>query len=274
MANGAMPSYETIRVDREDPLVWITFDRQRQLNAMNEQLYDELLDVLDRLLDDRGAKVITIRGAGRAFSAGNDIDGAFDEHRDITTNRRRMAGHIHRYLKLWDYPKPIIAAVHGYCLGAATQLCVFCDITVVAEDAQIGIPSIPLGGGYITPLWVHLIGPKRAKQMSFVAGSRIDGRTAAEWGWANYAVPAGELEDNVRALARGIAKAPSEVLEIKKLAINRVMDVQGLRTIAPMGAEMDALLHSSAVVEHMKSILVEHGIKETIRRYNEDELGL
>ena len=273
MATTENRTYETIRLDREDPLVWITFDRQPQLNAMSHQLHEELTDALDVLEGDPKAKVIAIRGAGRAFSSGNDIDGAFDKdvRRDITTDRRMIAKNIERFLKIWDYPKPTIAAVHGYCLGAATQLCVFCDITVVADDAQIGIPSIPLGGGYITPLWVHLVGPKRAKQMSFQAGSRIDGKTAAEWGWANYSVPADQLEENVRAMALRIAKVPSDVLEVKKLSINRVMDVQGFRTIAPYGAEMDALLHESAVVQRLMDVLSEHGIKETIRRYEADD---
>src|SRR5437764_7167055 len=224
MATKKKPTYEMIRLDREDPLVWITFIRERQLTAMNQQLHAELLAALDVLQDDPKAKVIAIRGAGRAFSSGNDIKGTFDKdvRRDITTDRTMIAKNIDQFLKIWDYPKPTIAAVHGYCLGAATQLCIFCDMTVVADDAQIGIPSIPLGGGYITPLWVHLVGPKRAKQMSFQAGSRMDGKTAADWGWANYSVPAADLEENVRALALRIAKVPSEVLQVKKLAINRV----------------------------------------------------
>jgi enoyl-CoA hydratase/carnithine racemase len=129
---------------------------------------------------------------------------------------------IARFMKIWDHPKPVIAAVHGYCLAGATQLCVFTDVTVVAEDAKIGLPSIPIGGGYITPLWTPLVGPKRAKQMSFVAGSQISDTTASEWGWANYAVPADELLDNVRALATEISRIPSEILRMKKLAVNRV----------------------------------------------------
>jgi enoyl-CoA hydratase len=144
---------------------------------------------------------------------------------------------------------------------------VFTDITVVAEDAKIGLPSIPIGGGYITPLWTPLVGPKRAKQMSFVAGSQISGTTASEWGWANYAVPADELLDNVRALATEISRIPSEILRMKKLAVNRVAEVQGFRTIAPMGAETDALLHYSAAVERLTATIRELGLKDAIQKF-------
>ncbi|WP_425569133.1 enoyl-CoA hydratase/isomerase family protein [Pseudonocardia xishanensis] len=96
---------------------------------------------------------------------------------------------VNRYLAIWDHPKPVIAAVHGYCIAGATQMCVFADLTIVAEDARIGEPALPLGGGYIAPLWAPLVGPKRAKELAFLPGNAIDGRTAVEWGWANHAVP-------------------------------------------------------------------------------------
>ena len=96
MATKKKPTYEMIRLDREDPLVWITFIRERQLNAMNQQLHAELLAALDVLQDDPKAKVIAIRGAGRAFSSGNDIKGTFDKdvRRDITTDRTMIAKNI------------------------------------------------------------------------------------------------------------------------------------------------------------------------------------
>jgi enoyl-CoA hydratase/carnithine racemase len=262
--------YENIRIEREDQLTWLVLDRPHRLNAMNVALLDELSDALDRLVDDEQTRVIILRGEGRAFSTGYDIERDETEvglERDITYDHTRLERNIARFMKIWDHPKPVLAAVHGYCLAGATQLCVFTDITVVAEDAKIGLPSIPIGGGYITPLWTPLVGPKRAKQMSFVAGSQISGTTASEWGWANYAVPADELLDNVRALATEISRIPSEILRMKKLAVNRVAEVQGFRTIAPMGAETDALLHYSAAVERLTATIRELGLKDAIQTF-------
>ncbi|MEA2682317.1 MAG: hypothetical protein QOK05_645 [Chloroflexota bacterium] len=274
MVDSALPAYEAIALERDASLTWLTLNRPDKLNAMNSTLLSELSAALDFLAADRQTRVIAIRGAGRAFSAGYDIERSDPEDGpglDIVDDYDIHAGFLNRFLAIWDHPKPVIAAVHGYCLAGATQLCVFCDMTVVAEDAVIGLPMMPTGGGYITPLWVHLVGPKRAKQMSFVPGSRISGRTASDWGWANYAVPADQLTQNVRELAWSMARIPGRTLRMKKLAINRVADVMGFRATVPMGAETDALLHYSGAVQDLMTSIQQHGLKEAIARFNRGE---
>lgn len=270
-----MDSFETINVQREGRLAWITLDRPEKLNALNDQLLGELDAALERERTS-DSRVLVLRGAGRAFSAGYDISGGSEEmsgSRDPVDDRDRQAGYIEHYLRLWDHPKPIIASVHGYCMAGATQMCVFCDLTVVAEDAVIAAsPAVPVGGGFISPLWASLVGPKRAKHMSFVANNRISGATAAEWGWANFAVPPDQLEASVRDLALEVAKTPSNLLRMKKLAVNRVMELQGFRTAAFMGAETDALLHETKAVREMQDLIREHGLKEAIRRFDADEI--
>jgi enoyl-CoA hydratase/carnithine racemase len=271
-----LPSYETIELERDEGLTWLTLNRPERLNAMNWTLLEEMSQALTFLAGDATTRVIAIRGAGRAFCSGYDIERDESEiagavERDIVADHDLLVQHLSRFLQIWDHPKPVIASVHGYCLAGATQLCVFCDITVVAEDAIVGLPALPAGGGYITPLWTPLVGPKRAKQMSFVPSSRISGVTASEWGWANYAVPADELESNVRELARNIAKIPAPILRMKKMAINRVWDVMGFRTIVNMGAETDALLHYSNPVKELAAMIRESGLKGAIARFNEGE---
>jgi enoyl-CoA hydratase/carnithine racemase len=274
---STLPTYTTIELERDEGLTWLTLNRPHRLNAMNWTLLEELSDALTFLKDDATTRVIAIRGAGRAFCTGYDIEkdesefGGDSEHRDIVDDYDILVQHLNRFMQIWDHPKPVIACVHGYCLAGATQLCMFCDITVVAEDAVIGLPKIPIGGGFITPIWTTLIGPKRAKQMAFVPGSQISGTTASEWGWANYAVPADELEDNVRELARDIAKIPARVLRMKKVAINRVADVMGFRVTVMMGAETDALLHASQDVVELADMIRESGLKGAIARFNEGE---
>jgi enoyl-CoA hydratase len=272
-----LPSFEAISLERDGPITWLTLNRPEKLNALNGLLLEELSEALSALSDDAQTVVVIIRGAGRAFSAGYDIERADSGEAhfsvDIVDDYAAHLRHIERFMQIWDLPKPVIASVHGYCLAGATQLCVFCDITVVAEDAVIGLPSIPLGGGYITPLWVPLVGPKRAKQMSFVAGSKISGTTASDWGWANYAVPAAELEANVRDLALEIAKIPPPILRMKKKAINRAADLMGFRNIAPLGAETDALLHYSESVTELAAWIQSDGLKGAIARFQSTGLA-
>jgi enoyl-CoA hydratase len=158
----------------------------------------------------------------------------------------------------------VIAQVHGVCAAGSTMLAICCDITIVADDASIRWPSLPIGGGLIGALWTWLIGPKKAKEMSFIAGSEMTGAEAHFWGWANRAVPATDLQDVTLKMARQIARTPPDLLRIKKLAINRVMDVQGFRTAAMFGAEWDAIAHYSTGAAQMTAKISELGLKGAI----------
>ena len=266
----------TVLWERVDGLGYITLNRPEKLNALSGPLLREFDAVLEEARRDDEARVIIIRGAGRAFSAGYDLapdaEGRADRG-DVVDDRDRLQANIDRWLRVWDFPKPVIAQVHGYCLAGATQLCVMTDLTIVAEDARIGFPSIPIGGGYISPMWTWLVGPKRAKEMAFIPGSQIDGRTAAAWGFANRAVPADRLADDVRATAEQIAVVPAKILKLKKASVNRTMDVQGFRVAVGFGAETDAILHYSEPVENLSRMIRTEGLKGAIDRFRAGDLG-
>jgi enoyl-CoA hydratase len=263
---------EEVTLEREGPIAWLTFNRPERLNALSMRMLDELAAHL-AALESSDARVVVIRGAGKAFSAGYDVSSDSEEvgdahSRSSVADRDRQATYIDRFTRIWRHPQPVIAAVHGYCMAGATQLALFCDITVVAEDTQIAAsPAIPLGGGFISPLWSFQVGPQRAKEMSFVAGRRIDGRTAVEWGFANSAVPAADLEKHVRELALSIAKTPASILRMKKLAINRVQEMNGFLTVAGMGADTDALIHTTPDVAEMQELVKELGLKQAIAHF-------
>lgn len=275
---GSAVEFEDIELRHEGRVAWISFDRPQRHNAFS----DNLLSELDRALEaerDSDSRVLVLRGNGPSFSAGFDVSSDAEEIShgfDAVELRDRQAAHAERWLRIWDHPKPVIAAVHGYCIAGATQLCSFCDLTVVAEDAVIqASPALPLGGGFISPMWSYLVGPKRAKQMSFVAGERISGATAAEWGWANHAVPAAELRERVGELAARISRTPAPLLRMKKLSNNRVMEMQGFRTMATMGADTNTVLHETRAVKEFQASIHQHGLKEAIRRFEagEDQTG-
>jgi enoyl-CoA hydratase len=262
-----MGQYRTIRVEDRDSITWIVLDRPEKANALSNELLDEFSAALDQLATS-GRPVIGVRGEGRGFCSGYDIDQVGKtKQADPVADRARLQRNLDRYLAMWDHPKPIICAVHGFCIAGGNQLCTFADITVVAEDAKIGEPTIPIGGGYIAPLWAPLVGPKRAKELAFVPGNSIDGRTAVEWGWANHAVPADELIAAVEGLAARIALTPPDVLEIKKRSINRAMEAMGMRQATSSVAEMDALLHTSPDVLALRERIASQGLKETIAEY-------
>lgn len=260
-----MTGYRTIRLEARDALTWIVLDRPDRSNALSEQLLDEFDHALAALADD-GPPVIAVRGEGRGFCAGYDLGQvASAEAPDPIADRDRLARNAERFAALWDHPKPIVAAVHGYCVGGGTQLALFADITVVADDASIGEPALPIGGGYIAAQWAPLVGPKRAKELAFVCGNSIDGPTAVAWGLANHSVPAERLVAAVESLAERIAKTPADVLRIQKLAVSRTCE--WMRQSTRIAAEMDALAHQSEQVRDVRRHAAQVGLKEAIATY-------
>lgn len=260
--------YNTIKIEQSGPLTWIVINRPDKANALSQEFLEEFSEVLERLKTE-GGPVLAIRGEGRGFSSGYDLDqvGKLTNTPDPIADRERLQRNVNRYLAIWDHPKPVIAAVHGYCMAGAAQLCIFADITVVADNAKISEPTLPIGGGYIAPTWVSLVGHKRAKEFCFVPGNSIDGKTAVEWGWANHCVPADQLIAAVESLAERIARTLPSVLRIKKLSVNRAAEAMGFKNSIASIAEMDALLHMSPEVIEVKGWIAEVGLKQAIAEY-------
>jgi enoyl-CoA hydratase len=268
----ALPEYETLTIEETDAITWIVLDRPKTLNALSDELLRELSDVLG-LLRTQGAPVIGIRGAGRGFSSGYDISPAEEEigglgHRSIVEERTRLRARLEGLMGLWDHPKPTIAAVHGPCIAGGVQLASLCDLTIVADDAVIGEPTLPIGGGYMEPFWNFLIGPKQAKMMALVPGARFGAREAVEWGWANFAVPASELVDAVNQLAAKIARVHPDILAVKKSTVNRYYEDRGIRSAFLSGAETDALLHFSEPVRAMSESIRTNGLAKAIKDFH------
>jgi enoyl-CoA hydratase len=258
---------QDILIEHRDSISWIVLNRPARANALSGRMLNQFSAALESLKSS-GGPVIGIRAAGNGFCAGMDLGqyggaGAIDPVADAA----RLEANVARWLAIWDHPKPVIAAVHGYCAGVAAQLCVFADITVVSDDVRISEPGVPIGGGYIAPTWVSLVGPKRAKEFSFVPGNSIDGPTAVAWGWANHCVPASQLVTAVEALAARIALVPADVLRVKKLSINRAAEAAGFRAATSGIAEMDALLHLSPNVLAIRERMAERGLKAVLAEY-------
>lgn len=264
----------SLLIERSGPVCWLTLNRPHRLNALNADLLQRLSLALDEERRSESS-VLVLRGAGRAFSAGHDLSSDSEEvvmPGDAVDDRERQASYIELFLKLWDHPKPVIAAVHGYCIAGAAQLATFADVVITAHDAKISAsPLLPLGGGFISPLWAFSVGASRAKLMSFIPGRQITGKQAAEWGWAAESVPVEELEAHVAQVAADMARTPSSVLRMKKVAINRTLELQGLRLAALMGTETDVVVHNTAEVLAIKAAIEREGFREVRRRFDAGE---
>lgn len=262
---------------RAGPVRFLTLNRPDRLNAINRPMLAAIDRAFEAARDDDRTKVVVLRGAGRAFSTGFDItQGGYTPGTspDLVHERDNIQAHVDRWLRIWDFPKPVIAQVHGYCLAAATQLVAVCDLAVAAEDAVFGSPALSLGGGFISPMWLHLVGPKRAKEMSFVAGNQISGAEASLWGFINRAVPADTLAEEVRMLAARVSQTPVSLLRLKKNAINRATELAGFRTVLGLTPETNAMLHYSAEVHATRDSIRGTGLRATIARRKDEALEL
>lgn len=254
-----------IRLDRGEFIDWIVFDRPEAANAFSSGMLDRFSSVLDGLVRG-GAPVVGIRAEGKGFGSGMDL-GEYRAEAPPMEDVSRLSSYVDRWVSIWKHPKPVIVAVHGYCIGVAAQMASFADILIVAEDARMTEPTIPIGGGFIAPTWVNQVGARRAKELSFLPGNHIDGKTAEQWGWANAAVPAENLISCAEQLAERMAQTPRGVLEMKKRSINRAMEAAGFHGALSAVAESDAILHLEPEVSAIRNRLGAEGIKAVVDSY-------
>ncbi len=233
-AAPALPEFETILLAREGRLLRITLNRPDALNAVNLTLHDELPQALWFAQTDAGSDVIVLTGAGKAFSAGGDLDHMEHSARNphLFDHEARMAKRI--VLTLLDIDKPVICRLNGHAVGLGATLALLCDIVIAAENARIGDPHVGIGlvagdGGAV--IWAQRIGLARAKEY-LLTGELITATKAAEIGLVNAAVPLVDLDAAVDAfLAKLFAGSMAAIratkiltnLELKRLA-TAVMD--------------------------------------------------
>jgi enoyl-CoA hydratase/carnithine racemase len=194
----------------------ITIDRP-PVNAMSRAVVAALETALDTLATDAATRVALLRGAGpRGFSAGADIS-EFPALLEPNADTRgegiqRLADRVEAF------PKPIIVAIHGFCMGGGLEIALACDIRIAAEDARIGLPEIRIGilpGGGGTQRLPRVVGPGRARLM-ILGGEPISGRRAAEWGLVEDAVGPADVFDTAAAIARTLAAQSSHSLAVIK----------------------------------------------------------
>jgi enoyl-CoA hydratase len=261
----------TVVYRREGRVGMIGLNRPERLNAISRQLTADLGEVLDEFTADPEARVGILYGEGRAFCAGADLTPEGEYHRpDPIADRMAIESSVRTWLRLFDCPKPIIAQVHGYCIAGGTQPPLFCDIVSIGAETVVGFPKVPVGGGFISPMWSYRVGSQNARLMSYQVGIEISGQRAYEMGYAALCHPEADLAAETFKVAENIAKLPSELLQIKKYANNRVLELQGFRTAVLGAAEWDAIAHASKTVDDARDWIHDLGLKGAIKKFAEE----
>ena len=235
-----------VQYERRGPIAVLTLNRPDKLNAINAAMIDELGRALDAAEADDAVRVIVVAGAGKAFSAGFDLDmetGAGAP--DPAAIRRALENDLRIIMRFWDSPKVTLAAVHRYCLGSAMELAVACDLTLAADDCLFGAPEVRFGSGIVALLLPWLVGPKQAKRMLLTGDDRVSASDALGMGLISGVVAADRLMDEALAVAQRIASNDPLAVKLTKQALNRSLDIAGLRAALAQALEIDVLIEST-----------------------------
>ena len=209
----------TIKVIREAPIATVQLDRPEVLNALSEELMDELVAALEALDRDAEIRCIVLTGDEKAFASGADIKQSFVEATPASMLEQDLTTRWERVRKI---RKPIVAAVSGYCLGGGCELAMTCDIIVASETAQFGQPEVNLGiipGAGGTQRLTRAIGKYRAMEI-ILTGRRVKADEAKAIGLAAQVYPAASWLEDAKGLARTIAEKPPIAVRLATEAID------------------------------------------------------
>jgi enoyl-CoA hydratase len=217
-----VPSYETILLTRKGRLLTITLNRPDSLNAVNLQMHDELANVFNFAASDAHSDVILLTGAGRAFSAGGDLDHIANNaaHPHLFDHEVRVAKRI--VFALLDLDKPVVCRMNGHAIGLGATLALLTDVIFAADGAKIGDPHVALGlvaGDGGAAIWPQRIGFGRAKEY-LLTGELLTAKKAEEIGLINHCVPASELDSAVDAFCERLLKGSTNAIRWTKVLIN------------------------------------------------------
>ncbi|MFN0147725.1 MAG: enoyl-CoA hydratase/isomerase family protein [Dehalococcoidia bacterium] len=216
------PSLDDVLYERREDHAVITLNRPVVLNAMNWSIMRRLMWALQKAESDPGVRTVILTGAGRAFSAGGDIQSTPPPDNDPTPSGMEVN------LKIWRMPKPVIAAVRGYAVGQGHELAGMCDFTIAAEDAVFGELQIRHGFGPPILVTPFLVGPKQAKEI-LMLGERVSAQDALRLGLVNKVVPVDDLMAAAEEWARKLAALPQQTVVANKLLVNRVHELAGFQ---------------------------------------------
>ncbi len=260
----------TVELEIAGSIAQITLNRPEKLNAVDASMLDALEQAIDVAEKRDDVRVVLLNGNGRAFSAGFDMASPKVDSEDEAARVARIRGELQRdfdvIMRFWDCPKPTIAAVHGYCLGSAMEMTAVCDITIAADDCRFGAPEVKYGSGIVCLILPWVIGLKNAKELLLAGNSDIDARRAQSIGLVNHVVDAGNLQQAARAMAMQIAGNDALAMRLTKHAINRSLEIAGMRQALAEALEFDVRIETTDTPESrtFNAIMEKSGLKAAI----------
>jgi enoyl-CoA hydratase len=265
-------NFETLLYHTDGPIGTITLNRPDRLNTIVPPMPDEFETVVRHASADQAVKVIVLRGAGRSFCAGYDFGGGFHHWDDVLTTDGTWDpgkdfvgagawGPTPKFMSIWRSPKPVIAQIHGWCVGGGSDMALCADLIIASEDAQIGTPYARIWGCYLSGMWLYRLGLAKAKEHA-LTGRPLSGRQAAEVELINRAVPFEQLEAEVARQAHELASLPPSQLAAMKLIVNQAYENMGLCSTQTLGPILDGLMRNTPDARAFIEKATEQGVRK------------
>jgi len=220
--DGALPGYETIALARDGRLLTITLNQPDSLNTINLAMHEELAEVFVFAARDAHSDVVVFTGAGKAFSAGGNLDHMWNNATNphLFDSEVRLAKRI--VFAMLDLDKPLVCRMNGHAVGLGATLALLCDVVFASDRAKIGDPHVALGlvagdGGAV--IWPQLVGLPRAKEY-LLTGELLSAEQAAAIGLVNHALPPEELDGAVDAFCRKLLSGSANAIRWTKVLLN------------------------------------------------------
>jgi enoyl-CoA hydratase len=288
--------YRTLTYEVTDRIARITFNRPDQGNAITTDTPRELADAVERADLDPAVHVILLSGRGKGFCGGYDLD-VFAENAANPPADDVLAGTVldpmtqmanHDPGQVWDpmvdyammsrfnrgfasllyANKPTVVKLHGFAVAGGSDIALFADQIICADDVRIGYPPARVWGIPAAGMWAHRIGDARAKRLLFT-GDLIDGRTAVEWGLAIESWPAAELDERTEAFVQRMAQMPINQLMMAKLALNSALLAQGVATSGMVSTVFDGVARHTKEGYAFQQRAAEAGFRQAVRERDE-----
>src|SRR5947209_4827991 len=239
---------------------------------------DEVEMAVGAATRDPEVVVLVVRGAGRAFCAGYDFGGGFhhwdegittagewDPGKDFVAATAPQLAPTQKLMSIWRCPKPVIAQVHGWCVGGGSDFALCADLVIASEDAVIGTPYSRIWGCYLSGMWIYRLGLAKAKEHA-LTGRPLTGIQAADIELINRAVPFAELEQTVAAQAGQLAQIPASQLAAMKLVVNQAYERMGLGSTQALGPILDGLMRNTPDGREFIALAEAEGVGAVVER--------
>jgi enoyl-CoA hydratase len=290
---------KALTYDVSDRIARIALNRPERGNGITRLLVTELEQCVEQADLDPAVHAILLSGNGKGFCGGYDLvesaegQGRLDEQGftqppagspldpgvmaanhdpsgtwDAMVDYAMMSRNVRAFMSLFHCGKPVVCRVHGFCVAGGTDMALCSDLLVIAADAKIGYPPARVWGSPTTSMWMHRLGPQRAKRLLFT-GDSLSGAEALEWGLAIEAPPPEQLDERTEILLGRIARVPINQLRMMKLLVNQALYAQGLHGTQALGTLLDGVARHTSEGYAFQRRAMQAGFREAVRERDE-----